>query len=126
MVRIVGAAVAVNVSRGRGHDASDGGTDLRRSLVAAVAIDQLGPYVPDEVLRPPPSRWYLIGFLVPKTVRDSDDRDPTDDDEMAAGNDETCRRPAGRDGGGDGVGRPRQARRRGRPPGSPWRGARAL
>jgi len=66
-----------------------GVSDLRRPLVAALAADLVGPYEPGEVLRLPPSRWYLTGFLVPKTVRNSDDRDPTDDDEMGAGNDET-------------------------------------
>lgn len=65
------------------------GMDLRKPLVAALAADLVGPYAVDERLRLPPSRWYLTGFLVPKTVRDSDERDPTDDEEMAAGNDET-------------------------------------
>ena len=65
------------------------GMDLRKPLVEALAADLVGPYAVDERLRLPPSRWYLTGFLVPKTVRDSEERDPTDDEEMAAGNDET-------------------------------------
>ncbi|MEZ4364019.1 MAG: DISARM system helicase DrmA [Kofleriaceae bacterium] len=64
-------------------------TDLRPSLIDALATDVIGPYATEERLRLPPSRWYLTGFLVPKVVRDSDEHDPTDDDELGAGNDET-------------------------------------
>ncbi len=69
--------------------------DLRGSLVEALGADLVGPYAAAEVLRLPPSRWYLTGFLVPKSVRDHEEPDPTDDDELAAGNDETEEETAG-------------------------------
>jgi hypothetical protein len=63
-------------------------------LVEALEADLIGPYVPDtesgsgaeELLKLPPSRWYLTGFLVPEEGREPDD--PETDDELAAGDDE--------------------------------------
>jgi hypothetical protein len=69
--------------------------DLRDHLTTALAVDLIGPYAEDEVLRLPPSRWYLTGFLVPKEVRDSDEADPTADEEFAAGDDEPEEETAG-------------------------------
>ncbi len=69
--------------------------DLRHHLVGALAADLVGPYAGDEVLRLPPSRWYLTGFLVPRAARDGEEQDPTDDEELAAGNDETEEETAG-------------------------------
>lgn len=61
--------------------------DLRPALVAALAADLVGPYSDDEVLRLPPSRWYLTGFLTPRAVRDAEPDDPTADDELGDGDD---------------------------------------
>ena len=61
--------------------------DLREHLVGALRADLVGPYAEDEVLRLPPSRWYLTGFLVPRAGREVVE-DPTQDEELAAGNDE--------------------------------------
>lgn len=69
--------------------------DHRPELVRAVTADLVGPYDASEILRLPPSRWYLTGFLVPRSVREADSADPTDDDELAAGNDETEEETAG-------------------------------
>jgi hypothetical protein len=63
-------------------------------LVDALEADLVGPYVPDtasgpgaeEVLKLPPSRWYLTGFLVPEEGREPDD--PESDDQLGSGNDE--------------------------------------
>lgn len=66
--------------------------DLRPRLVQALNADLVGPYdrnSPDELLKLPPSRWYLTGFLVPKAVRDGEELDPTDNEELGAGDDET-------------------------------------
>jgi hypothetical protein len=64
-------------------------SDLRPRLVEALNADLVGPYAPDELLKLPPSRWYLTGFLVPKAVRDGEELDPTDNEELGAGDDET-------------------------------------
>ena len=48
-------------------------SDLRESLVRALEADLVGPFDPatgEEVLRLPPSRWYLTGFLAPQGGRD--------------------------------------------------------
>jgi hypothetical protein len=66
-----------------------GAVELRDSLVDALRADLVGPYAEDEVLPLPPSRWYLTGFLVPRSVRDSEEQDPEADEEVAAGDDET-------------------------------------
>ena len=71
-------------------------SDLRPHLVEALTSDLVGPYEEGEVLRLPPSRWYLTGFLVPRDVRESEeDSDPTADEELPAGNDETEEETAG-------------------------------
>lgn len=67
-------------------------TNAREHLVSALEADLIGPYEltkggPDsseELLRLPPSRWYLTGFLAPMEAREVDE--PTDD-ELAAGPD---------------------------------------
>lgn len=44
-------------------------TPERRHLLDALQSDLIGPYDPDsphEVLKLPPIRWYLTGFLVPE------------------------------------------------------------
>ena len=66
-------------------------TDVRSSLVAALKADLVGPFEVDnaastEVLRLAPSRWYLTGFLAPKTDRDT--KDPTADEEFGTGTDD--------------------------------------
>lgn len=69
-------------------------TQAREHLVRALEADLIGPYelpegdapdTSDELLRLPPSRWYLTGFLAPMEARDVSD-EPTDD-EVAAGPD---------------------------------------
>ncbi|MBN1629438.1 MAG: DNA/RNA helicase, partial [Thermoleophilia bacterium] len=73
-------------------------TDLepREHLIRALEADLIGPLDPealeDEVLKLPPSRWYLTGFLAPSAGRELDE--PTDD-EIAAGPDETEEETAG-------------------------------
>ncbi len=71
------------------------GEDLRGRLVTALGVDLIGPYAEDEVLRLPPSRWYLTGFLVPRSAPEEEIHDPTDDDELPAGNDEYEEETAG-------------------------------
>src|SRR5689334_9855070 len=72
---------------------------VRRHLVDALIGDLVGPYADEEVLKLPPSRWYLTGFLVPREAREAaaaqptteaeaEADDPTADEEIAAGNDE--------------------------------------
>src|SRR5688500_6904814 len=51
---------------------------VRDALVDALKLDLVGPSPEDashflEVLRDPPSRWYLTGFLVPFEGGDEDD-----------------------------------------------------
>jgi hypothetical protein len=65
----------------------------RAAIVGALKADLVGPFLPDdhlgatdEVLRLPPSRWYLTGFLAPE--RDRETRDPTAEDELAGLEDE--------------------------------------
>lgn len=55
--------------------------------MAVLAVDHMGSYAPDQVplQRRPRSRWYLTSLLVPKTARDSYERDPTNEGEMVAG-----------------------------------------
>lgn len=65
-------------------------TDVRGSLVTALQADLVGPFDPhgsgQEVLKLAPSRWYLTGFLAPKSDRET--KDPTAEDEFATGADE--------------------------------------
>jgi hypothetical protein len=64
-------------------------TDVRAHLVAGLEADLVGPFdpaVPHEVLKVPPSRWYLTGFLAPALARET--KDPTSDDEIGGGDDE--------------------------------------
>jgi hypothetical protein len=80
-------------------------TAARDHLVRALEADLVGPFNLDqaetfeEVLRLPPSRWYLTGFLAPEEGRqvaggeeredETDPRlDPTVDEELAVGPDE--------------------------------------
>jgi hypothetical protein len=72
------------------------GTDVRSSLVTALQADLVGPFDPagsgDEVLKLAPSRWYLTGFLAPKSDRET--KDPTSEDEFASGADDDDDEPA--------------------------------
>ncbi|MCP4655909.1 MAG: hypothetical protein GY856_10880, partial [bacterium] len=42
----------------------------------------------EEILRLPPSRWYLTGFLAPARGRELEASDGSDDEELPAGHDE--------------------------------------
>ncbi len=55
-----------------------GVTSAREHLIAALEADLIGPYekpggldVSDELLKLPPSRWYLTGFLAPEAIHAS-------------------------------------------------------
>jgi hypothetical protein len=64
-------------------------TDVRTHLVTGLEADLVGPFdpaAPYEVLKVPPSRWYLTGFLAPALARET--KDPLADDEIAGGDDE--------------------------------------
>ncbi len=72
-------------------------THAREHLVAALEADLIGPHetpggldVSDELLKIPPSRWYLTGFLAPMAAREVPE---PPDDGMAAGPDRDDRRP---------------------------------
>ncbi len=71
-------------------------TASREHLIRALEADLIGPFDPealeDEVLKLPPSRWYLTGFLAPSSGREL--YEPTDD-EIAAGSDESEEETAG-------------------------------
>jgi len=63
--------------------------DVRAAMVGALEADLIGPFYPadhagpkDEVLKIPPSRWYLTGFLAPERARE--EADPTATDELGA------------------------------------------
>ena len=63
-------------------------TDTREHLVRTVTAEMVGPFDLDnpdaaEVLKLPPSRWYLTGYLAPELGREDDD--PTADEEFGAG-----------------------------------------
>lgn len=62
---------------------------MRGRLVEALKRDLIGPMVDDEVLRDPPSRWYLTGFLVPRGASEQQRFDPTATEELDAGVDGT-------------------------------------
>ena len=68
-------------------------TEVRGSLLAALQADLVGPFdagvvnaAHAEVLTIAPSRWYLTGFLAPKTDRET--KDPTADEEFGTGTDD--------------------------------------
>ena len=52
---------------------------IPETLVSAIATDLVGPATPDETLHLAPSRFYLAGFLVPRSAREPD-RDTQGDD----------------------------------------------
>ncbi|RYZ41576.1 MAG: helicase [Myxococcaceae bacterium] len=69
---------------------------VRSHLIDALEADLVGPFrkppgVPvsdaPEVLRTPPSRWYLTGFLVPLDQGDIEDDPDDEDDDPGAGDD---------------------------------------
>ena len=75
---------------------SGGAKAVRSHLIDALEADLVGPFrkppgapISDasEVLRIPPSRWYLTGFLVPRDQGEIHEPDEEDDD-VGAGNDE--------------------------------------
>jgi len=75
---------------------SGGAKAVRSHLIDALEADLVGPFrkppgapISDaaEVLRIPPSRWYLTGFLVPRDQGEIDEPDEEEDD-VGAGNDE--------------------------------------
>ena len=72
-------------------DSAPDPTAIRDHLVRALRADLVGPYDLDdaegatEVLRLPPSRWYLTGFLATEDTCVNDD--PDADDEGGAGDD---------------------------------------
>ncbi len=81
-------------------------TEVREHLIGALHADLVGPFLPptedgeeaEEILRLPPSRWYLTGFLAPARGRELEASDGSDDEELPAGPDEdkapasNCRR----------------------------------
>jgi hypothetical protein len=75
-------------------------SDAREHLVRALTADLVGPFDLEnpeavETLRLPPSRWYLTGFLAPELGREEDD--PTEDEELGAGDDEDEEETAGQE-----------------------------
>lgn len=68
-------------------------SELREQLIHALEADLIGPFDPEsgeEVLRLPPSRWYLTGFLAPQGGRepvDPREQDPTGDDNFGVEDD---------------------------------------
>jgi hypothetical protein len=66
-------------------------SDLRARLVRALEADVIGPFDPEtgeEVLRLPPSRWYLTGFLAPQGGREPVElQDPTAEEELGTEDD---------------------------------------
>ncbi len=81
------------------------GVRIRNHLVAALQADLIGPFAPqpgarqatspsnapaaaEEILPQKPTRWYLTGFLTPETARERvQEADPTNEEELAAGDD---------------------------------------
>lgn len=65
--------------------------DIRKELVDVLELDLVGPYgvlgLQDEVLRQPPSLWYLTGFLVPVEASDAQKEDTDAQDEADELND---------------------------------------
>jgi hypothetical protein len=73
-------------------------THVRSHLVGALQADLVGPFDPElreELLRLPPSRFYLTGFLAPEDARE--EADPTAEDELAAGDDDFEEETAGQE-----------------------------
>ncbi|MFO0675877.1 MAG: DISARM system helicase DrmA [Polyangiaceae bacterium] len=68
---------------------------VREHLIGALEADLIGPFLhradpknaPPEILKLPPRRWYLTGFLAPAEGRETED--PTSEEEAEAGDDET-------------------------------------
>lgn len=65
----------------------------REALLSGLEADLVGPFYPpghpgstEEVLRLPPSRWYLTGFLAPEQDRET--RDPTAEEDFTGLEDE--------------------------------------
>ncbi len=74
--------------------------EVRQRLVQALEACLIGPYNLDdtesrETLGVPPSRWYMAGFLAPEGAAQEADADPTADEELGAGVDETEDESAG-------------------------------
>jgi hypothetical protein len=67
---------------------ADDPSALRARLVRALEADIIGPFDPatgEEVLRLPPSRWYLTGFLAPQGGREPEEQqNPTDEEVLDA------------------------------------------
>lgn len=65
--------------------------DIRKELVDVLELDLVGPCdvlgLQDEVLRQPPSLWYLTGFLVPVEATDAQKEDADAEDETDELND---------------------------------------
>ncbi|MEM9493418.1 MAG: DNA/RNA helicase, partial [Myxococcota bacterium] len=68
--------------------------EVRNRLMAALEADLIGPFAPDgvvageqEVLPLPPSRWYLTGFLAPRSARMPDAVSELEQGELGAGSD---------------------------------------
>ncbi len=57
----------------------------RANLVEALRADLVGPMLDDEVLPQRPSRWYLTGFIVPKSAPIDQRSDPTADEDTDNG-----------------------------------------
>lgn len=66
-------------------------TAVRRSLVAALRLDLIGPdndhAFAEELLPESPTRWYLTGFLVPRDAPEEQRTDPQAADELDTGED---------------------------------------
>src|SRR5438477_6797339 len=65
--------------------------EIRNEVVEAVKLDLVGPDndhpFANELLRDPPSRWYLSGFLVPTEAPIEQRSDPTETEELDFGDD---------------------------------------
>src|SRR5437763_766945 len=70
---------------------SSASMDIRSGLADALRLDLVGPSnshaFAKELLREPPSRWYLTGYLVPADAPQEQKVDPTADDELDEGGD---------------------------------------
>ena len=75
--------------------------NIRSEIVQALRLDLIGPdndhAFAHELLPEPPSRWYLTGYLVPRSAPERQRCDPTSADEIDA---------AGEGGGGDDAANP--------------------
>ncbi|MCK6530350.1 DISARM system helicase DrmA [Myxococcota bacterium] len=59
--------------------------EVRDHLVQALAYDLVGPMREDELLPQRPTRWYLTGFLVPRTAPEEQKYDPLADEDLGGG-----------------------------------------